>query len=325
MRADTNIAIIGAGMAGLRLATQLKDAANVTVFEKSRGFGGRMSTRRAQGYSFDHGAQYFTARGSAFAAFLAPFEEAGVVAQWMPRLKRLGSNAAAPIWTAPRFVAQPGMNALCKAMAKDVSVHRETRVSQITRDGGSWVLNTEDGQSFSGFDWVLSAAPSVQTAQLMPELSGSWSDVKMLGCYSLMVGLPAGPALDWDAAVVDDSALAWIAANHTKPGRGSAMSLLCQADNTWADERIEHDQDHVRDVLLAELQRIAGVPVENADYVSLHRWRYAKPVVPAPSPYLMDADRGLGAAGDWCGAGKVEAAFDSGSALAEAVLAQIKG
>ena len=40
-----NIAIIGAGISGLIAARNLIQKHNVTIFDKSRGVGGRMSTR----------------------------------------------------------------------------------------------------------------------------------------------------------------------------------------------------------------------------------------------------------------------------------------
>nr|MDJ0929273.1 NAD(P)-binding protein [Gammaproteobacteria bacterium] len=58
----TTIAIIGAGLSGLVLATRLSEHATVTVFDKSPRVSGRMATRRAPPYEFDHGTQFFTAR-----------------------------------------------------------------------------------------------------------------------------------------------------------------------------------------------------------------------------------------------------------------------
>lgn len=67
-----NIAIIGAGMSGIIVAEKMQPYANVQIFEKARGVGGRMSTRYADDYQFDHGAKFFTARSDSFKDFLQP-------------------------------------------------------------------------------------------------------------------------------------------------------------------------------------------------------------------------------------------------------------
>jgi renalase len=86
-----HIAVIGAGIAGLSCATQLQEAGlKVSVFDKSRGPGGRMSTRRGDDWQCDHGAQYFTARDADFQAEVARWQAAGVAALWQPRLAVLG-------------------------------------------------------------------------------------------------------------------------------------------------------------------------------------------------------------------------------------------
>ena len=71
------IAIIGAGLSGLALASRLSDKFDITLFDKSHSVGGRMSTRRRDGYSFDHGAQYFSVKSDEFRAFLEPYMEKG--------------------------------------------------------------------------------------------------------------------------------------------------------------------------------------------------------------------------------------------------------
>ena len=66
------VAIVGAGIAGLVAARTLRDhGLDVRIFEKSRGVGGRMATRRTDDGSFDHGAQYFTARDGRFLSLRA--------------------------------------------------------------------------------------------------------------------------------------------------------------------------------------------------------------------------------------------------------------
>ena len=81
------VAIIGAGIAGLACARRLHDAGiEATLFDKSRGLGGRLATRRADtgtpGVAFDHGATHFTARSEGFTRLLAAWEKAGLAARW---------------------------------------------------------------------------------------------------------------------------------------------------------------------------------------------------------------------------------------------------
>ena len=53
------IAVIGAGLAGITFACKMKEKYSVKIFEKSRGVGGSMSTRKESPFIFDHGAQFF--------------------------------------------------------------------------------------------------------------------------------------------------------------------------------------------------------------------------------------------------------------------------
>lgn len=315
-------AIVGAGLAGLRLAHRLRDAAEISVFEKSRGFGGRMSTRRAAPFQFDHGAQYMTAHGPAFRAFLERHMEAGRVRRWSPRLVTLGGDAPCA-WTAPRYVAVPGMSSLAKVLAADIPVLREAEVAGLSRAGGAWTVRAKDGATADGFDRVLFAIPSVQVARIVPDaFDGALHAVRMRPCFSLMAGLDAPVELGWDAAQVVAGPLRWIALDHAKPDRPGASAILCLTTPDWADANLERPQDDVRADLVAALAEATGLDVAAAPYLRLHRWRFSFTETPAAAPFLLDEGKGLGAAGDWCGTarpGRVEAAFDSAEALADAV------
>jgi 2-polyprenyl-6-methoxyphenol hydroxylase-like FAD-dependent oxidoreductase len=81
MNPIANLAVVGAGIAGLACATRLQGAGlKVRLFEKSGGASGRMSTSRGNGWKCDHGAQYFTARHPDFRAEGARWQRAGVAA-----------------------------------------------------------------------------------------------------------------------------------------------------------------------------------------------------------------------------------------------------
>ena len=114
-----NIAIIGAGMAGITAArTLLKAGHKVTLFEKSLSAGGRMATRSTLLGNFDHGAQYFTVRDPRFElAINTVHGTKELIKPWSVTSVRVldahGSvlEAARPP-REPHFVAKPGMNAL---------------------------------------------------------------------------------------------------------------------------------------------------------------------------------------------------------------------
>ena len=69
---DYDYAVIGAGITGITLANLLQKKVKLTVFEKSRGVGGRMATRRAEPYQFNHGTQYFKIENKEFKDYLQP-------------------------------------------------------------------------------------------------------------------------------------------------------------------------------------------------------------------------------------------------------------
>jgi predicted NAD/FAD-dependent oxidoreductase len=73
------IIIVGAGISGCVCANRLAMAGHaVTLIEKGRGVGGRMSTRRMNGARIDHGAQFFTARDPRMKELVQDWEEQGL-------------------------------------------------------------------------------------------------------------------------------------------------------------------------------------------------------------------------------------------------------
>ena len=315
----TRIAVIGAGLSGLVCARMLADCAQVRVFEKSRGHCGRMSTRRHERFQFDHGAQFFTAKSKSFQAFLQPYLDEGVVARWDARFVELenGRVTGRRDWSddPPHYVAAPAMNSLGSALGKTLDVQLGTRVGEVSAAASAWHLRDMEGHDLGRFDWVVSSVPAKQALALLPnnfahrELVNSCD---MPGCYALMLGFSEALTLDWDAALVRNSAVSWISVNSSKPGRDGATSLLVQASNRWAEANMECNDRSVIARLLAETSRNIGRDAGSADHIALQRWRYANPGQRQGAHSLIDGGQKLAAIGDWCIRGRVESAFLSG-------------
>jgi renalase len=320
-----SIAIIGAGLAGLTLGQRLAPFASVTLFEKSRGLGGRMANRRRGDFAFDHGAQYFTARSEGFKAMATEALAGGSLATWpqaVPTLTRSGNIAADPRAAETRYVGAPGMTGLANHLAKDLDIRKETTVASLTRQATHWRLHDAEQGDLGRFDIVISTAPAPQTAHLMPPtFSGhdALSHTRMSGCFTLMIGLDEAPDLGFDAARIEDEILSFMAVDTSKPGRAGKPALVVHSRNDWADVHLGTDRAEVQERILAALTRCTGRDFRSAPWIDLHRWRFAAVEQPAGERFLFDAALGLGACGDWCLGNRVEAAFESASALADAL------
>lgn len=326
----TTIAIIGAGIAGITLARELSPIAEVSLFEKSRGLGGRMANRRRSGFAFDHGAQYFTARSPAFRAVAQQAIGAGHVGIWPKAVHTLSTRALVPDSRAlePRYIGLPGMSGLANGLAEGLHIRKEATVAALTRSSPGWRLSDSDGAELGRFDMVISTAPAPQTLRLMPEaFSGrdALASVRMSGCFTLMIGLHAPLDLGFDAARIEDDVLNWIALETSKPGRSDRTALTVHSRNDWAEANLERDPHEVRSLMLASLQRLIGLDLANAAWIDLHRWRYANVEQAVGEPYIFDHTLGLGACGDWCLGNRVEAAVESARALSHMLITRLQG
>jgi len=320
----TRIAVVGAGLAGLVVASRLSTHHDVTVFEKSRGVGGRMATRRADPFEFDHGAQFFTAHTAAFQAFLQPLIAAGVVATWNARFAQLGAGPSPERrqWSDdyPHYVGVPGMNAVGKWLARDLRVETHVEVASVRRSGRCWRVTDTQRVDRGEFDWILLTAPAPQTARLAPASSGidsRASNARMQACCALMLGFDTPVKLPWDAALVRDADISWLSANSSKPGRSDAFAIVAHSTNAWADANIDQDSALIQAHLLEECARIVGPAVAKPSHQALHRWRFANIDTQSGEPFHIDETEQLAVCGDWFIRGRVEGAFTSGDRLGD--------
>jgi renalase len=318
------IAIIGAGISGLTLANALSPLADVRVFEKSRGAGGRMSTRYADPFYFDHGTQFFTARSKAFQRFLAPLIADGRVAEWAGKVITVQEDRSIKdrLWFEPHYVAVPHMNSLCKHMAEGLPITVGTEVAPLAeKSGDGWHVVDKDGNALGVYDWVISTAPPAQTTRLFLahlQKEKPVPETSMLGCYTLMIGFHAPWNKPWMAAKVHASPIEWIAVNSSKPGRNHAVtSLVVHSSNAWAEAHIHDDMGEAEQFLRCEFEAVSGIDTSAAGYFSCHRWRYALVAEPAEHEPFIDSDLGIASTGDWCSASRIEDAWTNAMTLAD--------
>lgn len=308
MTAILPVAIIGSGIAGLACARALA-AGGVTpvVFDKGRGIGGRVATRRVEAMQFDHGAQYVTAKDEGFAAVLDQMIAVGAAARWED-----GGPGA--------IVGTPGMSALAKALGAGLDVRQNAAVTAVTRRDGHWCVTVAGTDHLAAR--IVITVPAPQVAGLLGAdhpLAAAVGAVRLDPCLTLMA------AVQGDAPFVArfDAAdpLAWIAQDSHKPGRSAGITTwVAQAGVDFSTAHLEQDADAITAAMLPLLCDRLGVPRDAVTYAAAHRWRYAHVAVPLGQPFLCDPQASLYLGGDWCLGPRVAAAWASGTAIAADML-----
>lgn len=320
------VAILGAGMSGLICARELSSQHEVQLFDKARGVAGRMSTRRVEpDLRFDHGAQYFTARDPRFHLQIDEWIAAGVVAPWTGPVGVLQCGEISFPETSPvRYVGVPTMNAPAKRLAEGRTIHLSQRIEKLTRTDSDWTLTSERGEPFGPFDVVVCTLPTAQAADLLRDVAPNYAaeveQVTLNPCWATLVHFTQRLPLELDGAFVHDSPLNWIARNSSKPGRDAEHDCwVLHATQAWSVRHLEQLPDEVAPQMLAALAAASNLSLPGVAYQAAHRWRYSIPPEPLTVGCIADGDLRLAIGGDWCQQAKVEGAFLSGLALAEAV------
>lgn len=328
MSQPRSIAIIGAGLAGLSCAQALTaQGHSVHVFEKSRGVGGRMSTRSFEDWACDHGAQYFTATDPAFQRQVARWQAVGAAALWEAQMTSFDADGWQTIKPSEgRFVGTPSMTAPAKQLAKDLTIHFSTTIDQLLREGVVWKLHSKEyGLNTSSFDTVLLAIPSKQAEVLVQPHSQALyqycQHAVMLPNWTLMVYAKAPLPLDFDAAFINQGMFSWLARSSSKPNRPSAEAWVAQATSEWSSAHAHLTKDEAAPLLVDGFAALTGFRPE---LFQNHLWRFARLAQPNEAGPQLDQSLQLGLCGDWTTGQKVEGAWLSGQALAQSILSAVR-
>jgi predicted NAD/FAD-dependent oxidoreductase len=341
----TSVAIIGAGLSGLAAAHTLQDAGRtVTIFEKSRGVGGRAATRKRDGFIYDHGAQYFKGGSDLSTEWITKrfptsdlldiakpvwvFDGTGHIQEGDPK-----QNADA------KWSYRNGFTSFSKRMAVGLDVRLETLVGRVRQTETGWSIFGAGNEQLGHFEQLLITIPATQAISLI-EASQFTDEQKgkaiseQLGkahynpLISVMLGYkPAPQTRPYYALVNTDKGhpISWLAWEHEKvPERvpvGAGL-LIAQMAPTYSKEHRETPQP----LLFQEVAQLVSTLVNEQLLIPLFTdvqyWRYALPSEKADADTLLalTIPCALAFCGDAFVGGRAHLALEHGVHVAQRLL-----
>ncbi|MFK7161794.1 FAD-dependent oxidoreductase [Marinospirillum sp. MEB164] len=332
--AAPRVAVIGAGMAGVICAERLQAAGwSVTLMDKARGTGGRLSSRRLEGVPFDLGAQVIQAQHADFVAQLAEWEDKGWVLPWPEE---------------QGWCAVPRMSGLTRQISAGVPFEPSCRIVRIERVEQTWRLEDDQQRLWSDFDHLVLALPAPQAAVLLEKVAPAWAaqaaSIALQPCWTAYFRLDPSAALPAVSSLPRATPLAqttpspdagelglrrWTCQTAKPSWRESTDAALwvVEANAAWSAAHLETPPAQVAEALFDLWKQVVGQPqLTRPVHLAAHRWLYALTASVCASPYWsssvheVEVAAGLHLCGDYFQRTGVEGAYLSGRALAEALI-----
>lgn len=326
-----HFAIVGAGMAGLSALQLLKEHGHqVTVFDKSRGSGGRLATKKVGDASWDMGAQFMRSHNGEFTRVLHQWQKQGWVAHWNFQPHVIDADGIRPSPDdVERFVGISRMTGLSRKMLESADqFHASTRIVQCLRNDDGWQLKDDQGNTFEHFDGLIINTPPLQAKPLLigvaPELAKQ-CHVDLMPTWTLLLALEQPLTNDLantvKGAFVKHPILDWVSQNSSKPERDNRLTTwVIHANHDWAREHTESPREWVQQQMLDAFFEIMQSTTQHHKEIWLHRWLYAIVDQPLHQGALFDAQQQLAVCGDWVDQGAIEGAWLSGQKAAQKLI-----
>lgn len=341
------IGIIGAGISGLAAGRILARAGHeVTVFEKSNGYGGRAATRYAGDQlksKVDHGLPMFKATSAEFRDFTSELLEKNLIQPWGQSISvfdGLGTYSKNPNPSDEiTYTSVDGMNRIGHYLSRWVDVKKNSKVGGLTYFGGNrknkrpWVINFTSSSTFSA-DAVIIALPAPQAYGILAMTIDQTKTLKIVReidevhyrpAYSLMVGYGDKNLPEWDGMICKSPVLEFIS-NEASKRDNQETSFVLHGSEDFSRKHQESDKDLVTKLMLAEFAEAEGGWVTSPEWNQLHFWRYSRPKKVLNRPYFKfeTDDAPLALVGDYFEGDTIDSAYRSGVLLAKSWLSEFK-
>lgn len=315
-------------MAGLGAARTLHAAGVATVvFEKSRGFGGRVATRRIGDYTFDHGATIVSPRGTELEGVILNELPTDQLVEIIKPIYLSTDDRVTPVdpeaGKLRRFGYQKGVNTLGKLLASDLDVRLESAVDSIKKEGPHYSIL---GESFSH---VVLTAPIPQTEILLATAGDkrSFAGSQYRKCISIMFGIDEEIERPYHALLDPNQSqpLTWLSLEHVKiPGGFRApvgkSALVVQMSARYSRYSFDRPDDVIVADTWVDIRRLLKLKVELPEVSGVMRWSYSHASNTVSYETANQSGARIFVAGDGISGARTHQAYSVGVRVANQIL-----
>lgn len=299
--------IIGAGISGLWVAHQLTKANNdITLFEKSKGVGGRMATKRIGSEKFDHGAQFYSDNldmKDLHQIWLA----AEITSPWFIKKEIL------------RYRSHSGVTALAKNLGQNLNIQFNKKITSVQKTGPDYRLNFDDNSIFETQRLILTS-PVPQSLEILKSSHIHYpSDLEHIHYAKAVVLLIEHVTTETDLVPESgyfedsDSDIIFSIADQQKKNNCVHKSWTITMSTAFSEKYFNESDQTILDIAIAEVIKL--IPEFKFTAVTLKKWRYSHPKNTYSQLFLKLENENIFLAGDAFGGPSISGAVRSANAL----------
>ena len=318
-----SIAIIGAGFSAATLSYFIKK--DLDFYEKSRGAGGRCSTRRVEDVGlFDHGLQYIKNPNPEFKGMLSD------CSVWQGNFKIFENNQLKNDADKERIIHENGNNLLIKNLFKNKNIFVNKELKSIEKKSDHLQLTFKD-ETQEQYKTVVITAPFQQAYNLTKQFTENFFsnfNFSMQPNLTVMVAFNKSLKLDLSAITFENDDVLGFAANENTKKKNLINKDLelwtIQSSLKYAVKNIKEYRNN-KQILIDEILKNfsnklkINISKEQIHYSDIHGWLYAYNLNTSSPNCYWDSHLRLGICGDWFSGGNAENAFFNAKKLANLI------
>ena len=295
------IAIIGAGFSGCNLYNNLKEKyEDITIFEKSKGVGGRLSTKYIEDKFIDYGTSSLIPITDDLKFFCLDLTKNGV-------LKAKYDE----------FIPKNGINKICKFLVDEKNLLTNTKIIKAENSANKWLLEDENHNIYEDFDLLLITIPAPQILQMKIELPTDFKEklsfIKYDSIFSLILHTNKELKLN-ENKLYENPDIKDIINNSKKYLYKDFSSYVIHSSKEFANCVNEKSKEEICEIFLENFNDETKELIERFTIIP-HLWKYAFAKTSLDMPYFLNEEKKLGICGDYFSHNNLEASLLSSELL----------